>query len=141
MSAEQNHPVAVYPGRRFGLVQPQGDVDADSVLRAGRALVDHPAWEPGFTEVWDLRFAGRVVARPPAAERFRAFEAEVRDRLAGSRTVVVTDHRPLLTYAARFYAQLVRPLGREVVACRTGDEAALYLDGDPIPRLGSDEAA
>ncbi|PAP74539.1 hypothetical protein [Rubrivirga marina] len=141
MPPEKDHPVAVFPDRRFGLVQPWGDVSAESALRAARTLVDHPEWEPGFTEVWDLRFAGRVVVEPPAAERFRAFEADTRDRLAGSRTVFVTDHRPLLTYGVRFYAQLVQPLGREVVACRTEEEAVRYLDGESIPRLGSDKAA
>ena len=141
MPAERDHPVAVFPDRRFGLVQPWGDVSADSALRAARVLVEHPAWEPRFTEVWDFRFAGGVVFEPPAAERFRAFEAEVRDRLAGSRTVVVTDHRPLLTFAARFYAGLVRPLGRNVVACRTEAAAVRHLDGGPIPRLGSSRAA
>jgi hypothetical protein len=141
MPVERDHPVAVFPDRRFGLVQPWADVSAESALRAARALVGHPEWEPGFTEVWDLRFAGRVVIEPPAAAQFRAFEAASRDRLAGSRTVVVTDHRPLLTYAARFYAQLVRPLGRAVVACRTEDDAVRHLDGGPIPRLGPNGAA
>ena len=141
MSAEGNHPVAVFPDRRLGLVQPRGDVSAESVLQAGRVLLDHPEWEPGFTEVWDLRFAGRVVVEPSAAARFRAFEADTRDRLVGSRTLIVTDHRPFLTYAARFYAQLVQPLGREVIACRTEEEAVRYIDGGSIPLLRADRAA
>ena len=141
MATETVHPVAVFPDRRFGLVQPWEDVSGESVLRAARALVDHPAWEPGFTEVWDLRFAGSVVIEPWTIPRLLAFETEVRDRMAGSRTVFVTDHRPLITYAAQFYARLVRPLGRSVVACRTEEEAARYLVGDSIPQLGHGRAA
>ena len=141
MPAETVHPAAVFPVRRFGLVQPWGDVTGESVLRAARALVDHPAWEPGFTEVWDFRFAGAVVVEPPMVARLRAFEVSVRDQMAGSRTVFVTDHRPLLTYAAQFYGRLVRPLGRSVVACRTDEDAAPYLDGSSIPLLGVGRAA
>ena len=141
MPAETTHPAAVFPDRRFGLVQPWGDVSGESVLRAARALVDHPAWEPGFTEVWDFRFAGAVVVQPAEVARLQAFEVAVRDRMVGSRTVFVTDHRPLLTYAAQFYGRLVRPLGRSVVACRTDEDAAPYLDGSPIPLLGVGRAA
>ena len=141
MPAETTHPAAVFPEQRFGLVQPRGDVSGESVLRSARALVDHPAWEPGFTEVWDFRFAGAVVVEPPMVARLQAFEVSVRDRMIGSRTVFVTDHRPLLTYAAQFYGRLVRPLGRSVVACRTDEDAAPYLDGSPIPLLGVGRAA
>jgi hypothetical protein len=141
MATETVHPVAVFPDRRFGLVQPWEDVSGESVLRAARALVDHPAWEPGFTEVWDFRFAGAVVVEPAEVVRLEAFEVAVRDRMAGSRTVFVTDHRPLLTYAAQFYGRLVRPLGRAVVACRTGEEAASYFVGESIPLLRADRAA
>lgn len=141
MAAETPHPVAVFPDRRFGLVQPWDDVSGESALRAARALVDHPAWEPGFTEVWDFRFARAVVVEPPMVARLQAFEVAVRDRMAGSRTVFVTDHRPLLTYAAQFYGRLVRPLGRSVVTCRTGEEAARYLVGESIPLLRADRAA
>ena len=141
MSVETVHPAAVFPVRRFGLVQPWGDVTGESALRAARALVSHPTWEPGFTEVWDFRFAGAVVVEPPMVARLRAFEVSVRDQMAGSRTVFVTDHRPLLTYAAQFYGRLVRPLGRSVVACRTDEDAAPYLDGSPIPLLGVGRAA
>lgn len=141
MATETVHPVAVFPDRRFGLVQPWEDVSGESVLRAAHALVDHPAWEPGFTEVWDLRFAGEVVIEPWAVPRLLAFETEVRDRMAGSRTVFVTDHRPLIGYAARFYGRLVRPLGRSVVACRTEGEATQYVAGGSIPLLRKDRAA
>ena len=141
MSVKTVHPVAVFPVRRFGLVQPWGDVTGESALRAARALVFHPAWKPGFTEVWDFRFAGAVVVEPPMVARLRAFEVSVRDRMAGSRTVFVTDHRPLLTYAAQFYGRLVRPLGRSVVACRTEGEAAQYFVGEAIPLLRADRAA
>ena len=141
MPAEAVHPAAVFPVRRFGLVQPWGDVTGESALRAARALVSHPTWEPGFTEVWDFRFAGGVVVEPAEVARLEAFEVAVREQMAGSRTVIVTDHRPLLTYAAQFYGRLVRPLGRSVVACRTEDEAARYLVGDSIPRLRRDQAA
>ena len=141
MLADATHPVAVFPDRRFGLVQPWGDVSGESALRAARVLVDHPAWEPGFTEVWDFRFSGAVVVEPAEVARLRAFEVAVRDRMAGSRTVFVTDHRPLLTHAAQFYGRLVRPLGRSVVACRTDEDAAPYLDGSLIPLLGVGRAA
>ena len=141
MATDTAHPVAVFPDRRFGLVQPWEDVSGESVLRAARVLVDHPAWEPGFTEVWDLRFAGEVVIEPWAVPQLLAFETEVRDRMAGSRTVFVTDHRPLIGYAARFYGRLVRPLGRAVVACRTEEDAARYLVGDSLPQLGQGRAA
>ena len=141
MPAETTHPAAVFPDRQFGLVQPWGDVSGESVLRAARALVDHPAWEPGFTEVWDFRFAGAVVVQPAEVARLQAFEVAVRDRMAGSQTVFVTDHRPLLTYAAQFYGRLVRPLGRSVVACRTGGEAAQHFAGESIPLLRADRAA
>ena len=141
MSVETVHPAAVFPVRRFGLVQPWGDVTGESALRAARALVDHPAWEPGFTEVWDFRFAGEVVVEPGEVARLEAFERAVRDQMAGSRTVFVTDHRPLLTYAAQFYGRLVRSLGRSVVACRTGEEAAQYFIGESIPLLRAERAA
>ena len=91
--------------------------------------------------MWDFRFSGAVVVEPAEVARLRAFEVAVRDRMAGSRTVFVTDHRPLLTYAAQFYGRLVRPLGRSVVTCRTGEEAAQYLVGESVPLLHADRAA
>ena len=61
--------------------------------------------------------------------------------MAGSRTVFVTDHRPLIEYAAQFYGRLVRPLERSVVACGTEEDAARYLVADSLPQLGQGRAA
>ena len=136
MPPELVHPVAVFPARRFGLIQPHGDVSAESVLRSGSILVARPEWEPGFDEVWDLRFAGAFVIDPSAISRLRELEVATRERLAGSRTLFVTGDRPHLGFVAGFYGRLVRPLGRSVVACRTEAEALRYLGGDSIPLLG-----
>lgn len=140
MSAPFDHPTAVFAARRFGLVQPRGDVCGESAIRAGWALVGHPAWEPGFAEVWDFRTAGSVVVRPPAVVRLRAFEAEVCALMRGSVTVFLTGRRPLLEHAAGFYDRLVRPLGRRVVACRTEADVA-DLIGGVVPTLGRPAAA
>ena len=129
------HPVAVFPDRRFGLVQPRGDVDGDSMIRSARALLDLPGWEPGFDRVWDLRRVGRFGVDPADVPRLRALEAETRDRLGGARTVFVTDDRPVIALATRFYGRLVRPFGRSVVTCRTEAEALRHLPGDSIPLL------
>ena len=138
MPPEPVHPVAVFPAHRYGLIQPRGDVDVDSIVRSALALVALPAWEPGFDEVWDLRSAGAFVVEPSAVGRLRELELATRDRLAWSRTVFVTDDRPVIAVAARFYARLVRPLGRSVLVCRTADEALRHLAADAIPDLGGD---
>ena len=134
------HPIAVFPDRRYGLIQPRGDVDGRTIDRSARALLGLPGWEPGFDEVWDLRFAGAFDVEPPDVPRLLELERETRDQLAGSRTVFVTDDRPVIALAARFYGRLVRPLGRSVVTCRTEAEALQYLPGGSIPLLGGGAA-
>ena len=132
---EPVHPVAVFPAHRYGLVQPRGDVTADSVVRSGLALLALPAWEPGFDEVWDFRSAGAVSIGPSGAAQFRALERDTREALVGSRTLIVTGGRLGLAFGARFYDRLVRPLGRTVLVCRTADEALAHLTTDAIPEL------
>ena len=137
MPHELAHPVAVFSAHRYGLIQPHGPVTIDSAVASGLALVSLPGWEPGFDEVWDLRFAGEFVIHPSDIGRLRELELTTREQLAGSRTVFITQGRPLLAYAARFYDRLVRPLGRSALAFRTVEEALRDLESDRIPVLGT----
>ena len=141
MPAQTVHPVAVFPAQRYGLIQPWGDVDGDSVVRSAHALLDLPGWEPGFDEVWDLRHVGAFDMRPSDVPRLLELEVETRDRLGGARTVFVTDDRPVIALAVRFYGRLVRPLGRSVVVCRTEEDVVRYLSADSVPLLGPNRAA
>ena len=130
------HPVAAFPGHRFGLAQPRGDVSADSTIYTTLVLVTLPDWEPGFREVWDFRFTATFEVGPSAIARLHDLEAAVRDELAGSETVLITGGRPLIAYAARFYDRLLRPYGRSARACRNREEALGLLGADRVPDLG-----
>ena len=129
------HPVAAFPGHRFGLAQPRGDVSADSTIYTTLVLVTLPEWEPGFREVWDFRFTATFEIGPSAIARLRDLEVALRDELAGSETILITGGRPLIAYAARFYDRLLRPYGRSARACRSREEALGLLGADRVPDL------
>ena len=129
------HPVAAFPGHRFGLAQPRGDVSASSTIYTTLILVTLPEWEPGFREVWDFRFTATFEIGPSAIARLRDLEVALRDELAGSETILITGGRPLIAYAARFYDRLLRPYGRSARACRSREEALALLGADRVPDL------
>ncbi len=128
--------VAVFPDDRYGLMQPRGAVTVDTVVEAGLALVELPGWQPGFTEVWDFRFAGELYFSPLELGRLRSLEMLTKDQLAGSRTLVVTANRQLVEWSARNYARLARVLlGRVVLPYGTAEDAARDLGVGVLPTL------
>ena len=126
--------VALFPADRYALAQPRGTVTGRVVEEMGRAIVFAEAWRPGFTEVWDLTLSPTVDVTPSDVARLMVLEDETADRLRGSLTIVVTPRTGLL-YAVRFYAQLMKARGREVVGVRTQDEAAARLGIGALPTL------
>ncbi len=64
-------------------------------------------------------------------------ERRTKEALDGSSTLIVT-YRPLVLYTAQFYATLVKPLGRTVIAVDTATEAAAILGVDVLPELQYD---
>lgn len=126
--------VALFPEHRFALSQPRGEVTGDTILTYGREMAYHPAWEPGFTEVWDVTLSPSVDVVPSDIGRLKQLEEETMEQLKGSRTIVVID-RPLVRAAVDFYGALVRPLGRIIVAARSQEEAAKLLGIETFPTL------
>lgn len=128
--------VAVFPEDGYGIVQPVGPVEAKDIVALSLGLVAHPSWRPGFTEVWDTRFSGAIDIVPGDVPSVLELERQTKAALDGSTTLVVTN-RPLLLYSAKFYARLVKPLGRTVVAAESAREAAECLGIDALPDLRS----
>ena len=126
--------IGVFPRDRYGVIQPTGTVVGADVAEFGLALARHPDWEPGFTEVWDLRFSKAVDLVPADAQRLLDVERQTEEALAGSTTIIVTA-RPLLQFSVKFYARLVSPFGRSVVAAPSAEEAAKRLGIDALPDL------
>ena len=126
----------VYPEHRYGLVQFRGPIDADDMIRLGDALVSHPDWEPGFTEVWDILEAS-VDVGPEGLRALSEAERRWKDQLAGSRTVAVVD-RPSLLVPLRFYSYMVAPLGRKITVCESPAAAAAFLGLASLPSLLDD---
>lgn len=125
--------LAVFPEHRYALVQFQGPVTGHEILTAGADIVHHPDWRPGFTEVWDVR-AASVSVSPSDIKALGEAEKAWKDLLAGSVTIVVVD-RPAIRYSLEFYAQMVKPLGRQILVSRTAEDAAVALGIDRLPVL------
>lgn len=123
--------VAVFPEHRFALARFRGRADGMDVLRTGEEIVNHPDWQPGFTEVWDVR-AASVSVSPSEVKALGDAEKEWKDLLAGSVTLIIVD-RPMVRYSLQFYAQMVKPLGRQLQVCRTAQEAAETLGIEALP--------
>ena len=126
--------IGVFPPDRYGVIQPLGTVVAADVAALGLALASHPDWRPGFTEVWDLRFTHAVDLVPTDAATLLDVERQTKEALAGSTTMIVTA-RPLLLFSVKFYARLVKPLGRTIVAVESATAAAEALGVDTLPDL------
>ena len=126
---------AVYPQHRFGLMQPHGPMRTDAAILAAADVTGSSEWEPGFTEVWDLRFSGDFVIAP--GDVWKLFEAELatKDRLAGSATYFFTAGRPLVTRAVRYYGPVVWPLGRRVRVYSDTSKGLRALGVDELPVL------
>lgn len=122
----------MFPEDRYGIAQPRGEVTADVIVEHALALALHPSWQPGFTEVWDMRFAPTIDLVPTDIPTMLDLERRTKEALAGSTTLIVTD-RPLILYSAQFYARLVKPLGRSVTAVATDSEAAAVLGIEALP--------
>ena len=125
--------VAVFPEQRYALAQFRGKIDGPAIVEVGGEIVADPTWEPGFTEVWDIRTCTADVS-PSQLPALKAAEEGWKESLAGSRTVVIID-RPLIRFSVEFYARMVRPLGREIQVCETAEEAAALLGIAALPDL------
>ena len=127
-------PLAVLPEARYGIVQPRSVVVVGDIVECALALATHPDWRPGFTEVWDVRFAPAVEIRPADVPTLLDLERRTKAELTGSTTLIVTA-KPLLLFSVRFYAHLMKPFGRRVVGAETEAEAAAFLGVPSLPTL------
>ena len=123
-----------FPDQRFGMAKLQGDITGADIVAVGRQIVRQPGWQPGFTEVWDVRSTETVDVVPSDLSMFHALETELAEELAGSRTIVIAD-RAMLRFSLQFYARMVRPFGREVRIAGTEEEVAALLGIDALPSL------
>lgn len=126
---------AVFPRHRYGLLQPHGPMRTDAAILAAAEINGSAEWEPGFTEVWDLRFSSEFVIAPGDVGKLFEAELATKDRLAGSATFFFTAGRPLVTRAVRYYGPVVRPLGRHVRVFPDTAEGLRALGIDELPRL------
>lgn len=129
-----NFALECYPERRFAIAQLRSDIKGDNIVEVGKAIAFHPDWQPGFTEVWDMRTAGVIDLVPSDLPKFQALETELKDQLNGTRTLIIVE-RPMIRYSLQFYARMVRPFGREIVVVQTSQEAADLLGIDALPEL------
>ena len=81
-----------------------------------------------------MRSAGVIDLVPTDLPKFQALETELKERLNGTRTLIIVD-RPMIRYSLQFYARMVRPFGREIVVVQTSQEAANILEIDTLPDL------
>ncbi|GAB5534584.1 MAG: hypothetical protein Rubg2KO_08330 [Rubricoccaceae bacterium] len=126
--------LACFPDQRFAMAQLRSDIKGDNIVEVGRAIAYHPDWQPGFTEVWDMRSAGVIDLVPTDLPKFQALETEIKEQLNGTRTLIIVD-RPMIRYSLQFYARMVRPFGREIVVVQTSQEAADILGIEALPEL------
>lgn len=130
----EDHVVACFPDQGFALARLRGDIYGDDIVDVGRTIATHPEWRPGFTEVWDMNQTAAVDLTPADLPKLQSIETELKDLLAGTRTIVIVD-RPMLRYSLQFYSHMVRPFGREIVVVRTNKEAADLLGIPALPEL------
>ena len=116
------------------MAQLRSDIKGENILEVGKAIAFHPDWQPGFTEVWDMRSAGVIDLVPSDLPKFQALETELKEQLNGTRTLIIVD-RPMIRYSLQFYARMVRPFGRVIVVVQTSQEAADLLSIDALPVL------
>ncbi len=129
-----NFALACFPDHRFAMAQLRSDIKGENILEVGKAIAFHPDWQPGFTEVWDMRSAGVIDLVPSDLPKFQALETELKEQLNGTRTLIIVD-RPMIRYSLQFYARMVRPFGRVIVVVQTSQEAADLLSIDALPVL------
>lgn len=133
-SGSTDFSLACFPENRFALAQLRSDIKGENIVEVGKAIAYHPEWQPGFTEVWDMRSAGVIDLVPSDLPKFQALETELKERLLGTRTLIIVE-RPMIRYSLQFYARMVRPFGREIVVVQTEQEAAALLDIEALPHL------
>ena len=133
-SGRTNFALDCFPEKRFALAQLRSDIRGENIIEVGRAIAYHPDWQPGFTEVWDMRAAGVIDLVPSDLPKFQTLETELKEQLNGTRTLIIVE-RPMIRYSLQFYARMVRPFGREIVVVQTAEEAADLLNIDALPEL------
>ena len=133
-SGSTDFSLGCFPDHRFAMAQLRGDITGADIATVGRAIVGQPAWQPGFTEVWDVRSTETVDVVPSDLSMFHALETELAEALEGSRTIVIAD-RSMLRFSLQFYARMVRAFGREVRIAETAEQAAALLGIDVLPSL------
>lgn len=133
-SGSTDFALACFPDQRFAMAQLRSDIKGENIVEVGRAIAYHPDWQPGFTEVWDMRSAGVIDLVPTDLPKFQSLETELKERLNGTRTLIIVD-RPMIRYSLQFYARMVRPFGREIVVVQTSQEAADILEIETLPEL------
>lgn len=79
----------VLPPRRLGVVVLHGALDGPQFVAAMEALYEDPAWEPGFSALWDARRVRKLALDPEDVQALgRRIEA-LAERMGGGRAAFV----------------------------------------------------
>lgn len=123
----------ILPEQRLGYLHFSGSVWDGSIVDAASTLVDDPAWEPGFTEVWDGLECTLVDFSPDGLKALLAAEQASSDKLENSHTVIISQRKAvrLLTY---LFSRRARRDGRTWTAVGSRAEACALLGLDALPQ-------
>ena len=118
--------VRLRPESRVGLVTGSGHVTGHELAQACEHMVQHPQWELGFDEVWDLSESGEVDVSPEELDRLVQSAHAYADRIGQNRCVFVTT-RGGVQALLRLFELLTRDLPREYQTVGSRAEAASWL--------------
>lgn len=117
---------------RLGMVRAAGRVTGHDLLKANEALYSHPAWEPGFDELWDCIHITEFVVDLDEIQAVADMEVEGRDRVGQGR-VALAITRSVVEMIGDLYKALVEEGDRSIEVVRTVGAGAGWLGLEAVP--------
>jgi len=123
----------IFPSKKLVIHTCSGEMDAEDIIRAFDASIEHPYFRPGMNVLWDIRKA-TINTTPQNIQKLVTHVAQMREkRGSGYRLAVVSEKSVLLMLAGIFKA-LSTPLTFHVRIHRDLDSAKRWLQNGENPK-------
>ena len=122
--------LTVHPDKRVGCVAFTGHTTGAEMLEACYAMVNDPAWEGGFDELWDFLPAPEVDVQPDEITELVAQAHRLAEKVQPNRVAFVTQREPV-ALLVRLFELFTLDLGRDYKTFLTRESAAEWL-GVPV---------
>lgn len=122
--------IQVCPRCGLAVVRLFGGVDGDDLCEVLDALIEGEGWDPGQSDLWDLRAVSDLYIAPGRVSKLTARVPRALRARGNGRTALITRTLTQLAYGTLFF-DAINPSERVRRAFRSGQRAVRWIGAQP----------